>query len=112
MSVLIFITMAIIAFIFIKLFGAAAPGSDAERAEVVMQTETTQRKYMWWGVNVLVLLYAFVPVLWIISLSLKDDATLNDGKFLPASPTGESYAAIFDNDGLPAGADQLDRHLR
>jgi len=30
MSVLIFITTGIIAFAFIKLFGAAAPGSDAE----------------------------------------------------------------------------------
>jgi multiple sugar transport system permease protein len=30
MAVLIFITIAIIAFLFIKLFGAAAPGSDAE----------------------------------------------------------------------------------
>ncbi len=28
MSVLIFITIAIIAIIFVKLFGAAAPGSD------------------------------------------------------------------------------------
>ena len=62
-----------------------------------MQTETTQRKLMWWGVNILVLLYAFIPVIWIISLSLKDDATLNDGKFLPVSPTGDSYAAIFSN---------------
>jgi multiple sugar transport system permease protein len=31
MSVLIFLTIAIIAFIFVKLFGAAAPGSDQER---------------------------------------------------------------------------------
>jgi multiple sugar transport system permease protein len=62
-----------------------------------MQTETTQRKYMWWGVNVLVLLYAFVPVIWIISLSLKDSATLNDGNYLPVSPSGDSYAAIFTN---------------
>jgi multiple sugar transport system permease protein len=62
-----------------------------------MQTETTQRKYMWWGVNLLVLIYAFVPVIWIISLSLKDDATLNDGNYLPSSPTGDSYAAIFSN---------------
>jgi multiple sugar transport system permease protein len=62
-----------------------------------MQTETTQRKYMWWGVNVLVLLYAFVPVIWIISLSLKDSATLNDGNYLPVSPSSDSYAAIFTN---------------
>jgi multiple sugar transport system permease protein len=62
-----------------------------------MQTETTNRKFMWWGVNILVLLYAFIPVIWIISLSLKDPGTLNDGKFFPVSPTGTSYAAIFTN---------------
>ena len=33
--------------------------------------------------------------MWIISLSLKDDATLNDGNYLPVSPSGDSYAAIF-----------------
>ena len=60
-----------------------------------MQTETTQRKLSWWGVNVLVLLYAFIPVVWILSLSLKDAATLNDGRYLPLSPSGDSYAAIF-----------------
>ena len=60
-----------------------------------MQTETTQRKLTWWAVNVLVLLYAFVPVVWIVSLSLKDAATLNDGRYLPVSPSGDNYAAIF-----------------
>ena len=62
-----------------------------------MQTETTQRKLMWWGVNVIVLLYAFIPVIWIVSLSLKDDATLNDGMYLPMSPSGDNYTAIFSN---------------
>ena len=62
-----------------------------------MQTETTQRKLMWWGVNVIVLLYAFIPVIWIVSLSLKDDATLNDGRYLPVSPSGDNYTAIFSN---------------
>ena len=62
-----------------------------------MQTETTQRRLMWWGINILVLLYAFVPVFWLISLSLKDAATLNDGNYFPTSPTDDSYAAIFTN---------------
>ena len=62
-----------------------------------MQTETTQRKLTWWGINVLVLLYAFIPVVWILSLSLKDAATLNDGRYLPLSPSGDSYSAIFSN---------------
>ena len=76
-----------------------------------MQTETTQRKLMWWGVNVLVLLYAFVPVVWIISLSLKDDATLNDGKYLPGLAERGQLRGDLHEPGLPAGAVQLDRHL-
>jgi multiple sugar transport system permease protein len=62
-----------------------------------MQNETTQRKLIWWGVNAVVLIYAFVPVFWIVSLSLKDDATLNDGKFVPVSPSTENYVSIFGN---------------
>jgi multiple sugar transport system permease protein len=62
-----------------------------------MQPETTNRKLMWWGVNAIVLIYAFVPVLWIVSLSLKDDATLNDGNYIPTSPSSDSYSAIFNN---------------
>jgi ABC-type glycerol-3-phosphate transport system permease component len=62
-----------------------------------MQTETTQRKLIWWGVNALVLLYAFIPVVWIVSLSLKDAATLSDGNYFAVSPSGASYAAIFTN---------------
>ena len=96
MAVLIFITIAIIAFIFVKLFGAAAPGE--ERRPMSAQTETTGKKVSWAAVNVIVLLYAFIPVVWIISLSLKGGDTLNDGKFLPGNPTTEAYTTIFKND--------------
>ncbi|MEU4221527.1 carbohydrate ABC transporter permease [Actinoplanes sp. NPDC026623] len=62
-----------------------------------MQPETTNRKLMWWGVNAIVLLYAFVPVVWILSLSVKNDATLNDGKYFPTSPSDDNYSLIFNN---------------
>jgi multiple sugar transport system permease protein len=62
-----------------------------------MRPETTNRKLTWWGINILVLLYAFIPVGWLISLSVKDPGTLNDGKYFPTSPTGASYTAIFKN---------------
>src|SRR3712207_1042145 len=62
-----------------------------------METLTTNRKLTWWAINTLVLLYAFIPVVWILSLSLKSDATLNDGNYLPVDPSGENYAAIFSN---------------
>lgn len=63
-----------------------------------MQSETGKSKTMWLIVDLIVLLYAFIPVIWIVSLSLKDSATLNDGKYLPRSITFESYQQIFAND--------------
>ena len=62
------------------------------------QTETTGKKFGWAGINVVVLLYAFIPVMWIISLSLKGPDTLNDGKFLPGNPVTTAYSDIFKND--------------
>ncbi|RZL67692.1 MAG: carbohydrate ABC transporter permease, partial [Rhodococcus sp. (in: high G+C Gram-positive bacteria)] len=62
--------------------------------------ETPKRKAIWWGVNAIVLIYAFIPVLWIISLSVKPDAILNDGSFFPSQYTGEHYEAIFQNDSF------------
>ena len=53
-----------------------------------MQNESTKSKWMWVGVNAIVILYAFIPVLWIVSLSLKDSGSLNDGNFWPRSITG------------------------
>ena len=54
------------------------------------QTETTGKKVSWTVINILVLLYAFIPVVWIISLSLKGGDTLNDGNYLPRKPTTEA----------------------
>lgn len=63
-----------------------------------MQNDSTKSKWMWTGVNAVVILYAFIPVLWIVSLSLKDSGSLNDGNFWPRSITWSSYQAIFSND--------------
>jgi len=60
-------------------------------------TETTGRKIGWGVVNAVVLVYAFVPVIWIIALSLKED--VNDGTYLPSKGyTNDAYAQIFQND--------------
>ena len=37
----------------------------------------------WTVVNILVVLYALFPVLWILSLSLKPTSTVKDGKLIP-----------------------------
>lgn len=58
--------------------------------------ETTGRKVSWGLVNALVLFYAFIPVVWIISLSLKSD--VNDGGYLPKEGTTfDAYGKIFAN---------------
>lgn len=49
----------------------------------------------WTVVNVLVVLYAVFPVLWILSLSLKPTSTVKDGKLIPSQVTFDNYKAIF-----------------
>lgn len=63
-----------------------------------MQNDSTKNKWMWIGVNAVVLVYAFVPVIWILSLSVKSSGTLNDGKFWPREISYDSYRSIFTND--------------
>lgn len=49
----------------------------------------------WSVVSALVLLYALIPFLWIVSLSLKSPATLSDGHFVPREWTFDNYRGIF-----------------
>lgn len=49
----------------------------------------------WTIINVLVVLYALLPVLWILSLSLKPTSTVKDGKLIPSEITFDNYKAIF-----------------
>ena len=49
----------------------------------------------WTVVNILVIIYALFPVLWILSLSLKPTSTVKDGKLIPAQMTLDNYKGIF-----------------
>ena len=49
----------------------------------------------WVVVDTLVLVYATLPVLWILSLSLKPSSMVKDGKLIPSSVTLENYRGIF-----------------
>ncbi|QKV73923.1 carbohydrate ABC transporter permease [Amycolatopsis sp. Hca4] len=62
---------------------------------MVMGTVTTGRKVRWGLVDILVLVFALVPVLWVVSLSFKTKDTLTDGSFIPQSWTWQNYADIF-----------------
>ncbi|MGD9986716.1 carbohydrate ABC transporter permease [Pseudonocardia sp.] len=56
------------------------------------------KKLGWSVINLLVLLYALIPVLWIVSLSFKTADTITDGNFIPRSWTWSNYAQIFQID--------------
>jgi multiple sugar transport system permease protein len=56
---------------------------------------TTGRRVRWGLVDILVLVFALVPVLWIVSLSFKTKDTLTDGNFIPQAWTLQNYADIF-----------------
>src|SRR4051794_14686396 len=56
---------------------------------------TTKTKAGWSIVNLLVLLYALIPLVWIISLSFKPVANIADGKFIPTTWTFDNYKGIF-----------------
>ncbi|MBB4854971.1 carbohydrate ABC transporter permease [Mycobacteroides saopaulense] len=49
----------------------------------------------WVIADVLVLCYALVPVLWVLSLSLKPTSSVKDGKFFPWPVTLDNYRGIF-----------------
>ena len=57
----------------------------------------TGSKKAWWSVaNLLVVLYAIIPLLWIVSLSFKPPGTVKDGSFIPKEWTFDNYKDIFD----------------
>src|ERR1700738_337789 len=54
-----------------------------------------RRATTWVVIDSLVVLYALLPVLWILSLSLKPTSTAKDGKLIPSSVTLDNYRGIF-----------------
>ena len=56
---------------------------------------TGAAKSKWAAANTLVLLYALIPVLWIVSLSFKPASSITDGAFIPREWTFENYTQVF-----------------
>jgi multiple sugar transport system permease protein len=57
-----------------------------------------RRRTAWLIIDLAVVVYALVPVLWILSLSLKPTSTVKDGKLIPSSITLDNYRGIFAGD--------------
>ncbi len=59
----------------------------------------TRQKVLGWGsANTAIVVIALFPVLWLVSLSLKDPTTIADGRLLPSKWTLDNYSGIFDQD--------------
>jgi len=54
-----------------------------------------RRAAFWAVIDSVVVVYALLPVLWILSLSLKPSSTVKDGKLIPSSVTLDNYRGIF-----------------
>jgi multiple sugar transport system permease protein len=60
-----------------------------------MDENTPTRKTLWSLAVVGVLVYALVPLIWIVSLSLKNPDSIGDGSFLPTQWTLSNYSTVF-----------------
>src|SRR3954453_19287050 len=60
-----------------------------------MDDNTPRRKVLWGIAIVVVLVYTLIPVIWILSLSLKTPETIGDGRFLPSDWTLHNYHDVF-----------------
>ena len=56
---------------------------------------TAKSRVGWLIADILVVLYAIIPLLWIISLSFKPASSVTDGNFFPTQWTLENYSGIF-----------------
>jgi multiple sugar transport system permease protein len=61
--------------------------------------DTSPKAKIKWGVlDAVVVVFALIPVLWVMSLSFKTTATLTDGNFIPRDWTLDNYKLIFQTD--------------
>lgn len=59
--------------------------------------ERNGREYTIWSIGiVLVLAFALIPVLWLISLSLKPPEAITDQRFIPSEVSFDNYKSLFE----------------
>jgi multiple sugar transport system permease protein len=62
----------------------------------------TSDKAFWTAGIVIVVIYALLPVVWIVSLSLKPADEITNGKFLPKEPSFDNFSAIWKDPQFPS----------
>jgi len=65
------------------------------RDQVRSRSGITRKDTFWTVGTLIVCVYAIAPVLWVLSLSLKSESTISDGKLFPASPSLQNYRTLF-----------------
>jgi len=60
-----------------------------------MKGDSPRARAGWTAAIIVVMFYALIPVLWLVSLSLKTPATVSDRKFIPQSTTFDNYTTLF-----------------
>ena len=59
--------------------------------------ERGSREYVLWSIGIaVVLIFALIPVLWLISLSLKPPESIADGRFIPSEVSFDNYKSLFE----------------
>lgn len=59
--------------------------------------ERDRRDYVLWTIAIaLVVVFALIPVLWLISISLKPSGTITDQRFIPSEISLENYKSLFE----------------
>jgi multiple sugar transport system permease protein len=77
-----------------------------------MESNVSDKTRTWLGiVSIPIIIYTLIPILWILSLSVKSTATLADGKFIPQEVSWDNYRLILTGDArglfLPALANSV-----
>ena len=77
-----------------------------------MESNASDKTRTWLGIaSIPIIIYTLIPILWILSLSLKSTATLADGKFIPQEVSWDNYRLILTGDAqglfLPALANSV-----
>ncbi len=61
-----------------------------------MESNLSTRAKTWLGISSIpIILYSIVPILWMLSLSLKPSSDLADGKFIPSQISWSNYSLIL-----------------
>jgi trehalose/maltose transport system permease protein len=59
--------------------------------------ERGSREYVLWSIGIaVVLIFALIPVLWLISISLKPPESIADGRFIPSEVSFDNYKSLFE----------------